>query len=196
MHKKSGPKGLGSDVRSALIEAGCMLWHENGIDGVSLREVADRASVNPAMVRYYFKDKSGFEKALLDTGLSKLLAGVPEEASFQDTFEAAFSSLNTMPWLVMLILRTVHLGDSLREYAMENYFSHLWGRLGASMLADSKMDLLCVMSMLVFPQVSRASNGSSFQNFDEDFIKSYAAHVNGLFSSKNNLSNSSALNVN
>lgn len=178
---RAGPKGSNSDVQGALIQAGCVLYESHGLQGVSLREVAEHAGVNQAMVRYYFKDKSGFEVAMLDSGCKRLLAAIPDEEEFEITFRAAISALNSMPWLPILVLRTVHIGDSLREYFLTTHAPLLMAKFGAHLAIDTKFALLTVLSTLLFPQITRQVNGELLGiEFNDEFAADFAAYVNRL----------------
>ena len=181
MPQRAGPKGRDADVKAALIQAGCELYEEKGLEPVSLREIAERAGVNQAMVRYYFDDKHGFEEAMLDKGYETLLSTMPENESFEVTFRAAVSALNKMPWFTLLRLRTVLVGDAHRQYVAAKHFPLLLKRMRASLPQKSKFDLLCAMSMMDMPQVARRTVGPFFQvDYDDRFAADYAAHVNGL----------------
>ena len=181
MPRRSGPKGGNVDVKTDLLDAACILYEQKGLEHVSLREIADRAGVNQAMIRHYFGDKHGFEQALLDKGYQTLLSSMPEQEGFEETFRAAVSALNKMPWFTLLRLRIVLVGDTHRDYIWGKYFPKLLERLSTSLPADSPFDLLCVMAMLDMPQVARKTVGPAFQiKFDDDFAASYAAHVTGL----------------
>lgn len=65
------------DQDRALLAAGARLYPELGVDGLSVRRLAEAAGVNAAMVHYHFGNKEGFLRALL-----------------QDTYESLFSSLS------------------------------------------------------------------------------------------------------
>lgn len=183
--QRVGPKGTATDVRQGLIEAGCEMYAEHGLQGVSLREVAERAGVNQAMVRYYFKDKSGFELAMLDSGAQRLLTVIPEDADFETTFRSAVCALNSMPWFPVLVMRTVHIGDSLREYFLATYVPTLMARLGRHVAGSSEFGFLSVLSLLVMPQITRQMSSEVLGiQFDDEFAASYAAHVNRLVAPK------------
>lgn len=178
MARRAGPKGRGSDVKADLIQAACALYEEKGLEPVSLREIAERAGVNQAMIRHYFKDKHGFERALLEIGYHELLTAMPTGEGFQETFEAAVSALNKMPWFTLLRLRLVLVGDAHRDYIWDTYFPQLMQRLNRSLPAKARYNLLCAMCMMDMPQVARKTVGPAFKiDFDDAFAKDYAAHV-------------------
>jgi AcrR family transcriptional regulator len=51
--------------RSALLAAGAELFHERGYDGATVREIGDRAGVDPALIARYFGGKEGLYLAVL-----------------------------------------------------------------------------------------------------------------------------------
>lgn len=181
--RKLGPKGSGADVKRTLLEAGHAVYEERGLDGVSLREVAERAGVNQAMVRYYFKDKQGFEMAMLDDGVETLLSGLPEGGSFEQTFSAAVGGLNALPWLPLLMMRTVYVNDTLRSHFVTHHAPRLAAKIAFQLPSSNQYALLSVISMLVFPQLARRAIGPALGiNYDNQFASDYAAHVAGLVS--------------
>ncbi|MBW2374153.1 MAG: helix-turn-helix transcriptional regulator, partial [Deltaproteobacteria bacterium] len=68
----------GPGVREALLEAARSLFAARDFRAVSLREIAAEAGVSPAMVHYYFGDKTGLFDALLDATFSGLLERLRE----------------------------------------------------------------------------------------------------------------------
>ncbi len=54
------------DQRAAILGAAMEEFGANGYDGTSIRAVARRAEVDPALVHHYFGDKTGLFAALLD----------------------------------------------------------------------------------------------------------------------------------
>jgi AcrR family transcriptional regulator len=52
----------GADSRSRLLDAATLLFIEKGYRSVSIREIADRAETNSALISYYFGDKEGLFK--------------------------------------------------------------------------------------------------------------------------------------
>ena len=60
------------EAREVLIHAAAQRFAAQGSDGTSLREVAEDAGVTPAMVAYYFDDKSGLLEAVVRKALETL----------------------------------------------------------------------------------------------------------------------------
>lgn len=54
------------NTRIALIKAAGKLFTENGIEGTSIREIAKAAGTDSSMIKYYFGNKDGLIKAVID----------------------------------------------------------------------------------------------------------------------------------
>ncbi|MCA1694235.1 MAG: TetR family transcriptional regulator [Actinobacteria bacterium] len=80
-----GRRPVREDTRAVLITAAGEVFTERGYDGATVRAIADRAGMDPAMVNHWFGGKDGlFLAALqipLDPGqiLPRLLDGDPEQ---------------------------------------------------------------------------------------------------------------------
>jgi AcrR family transcriptional regulator len=65
-NKRRGRRPAGADTKSALVEAAKEVFSEQGYEGATVRAIAKRAGVDPAMVNHWFGGKEGlFAKAVL-----------------------------------------------------------------------------------------------------------------------------------
>ncbi len=75
-HKTAGrrPKSRQAtgDTRAAILKAARRVFAQRGLDGASIRDVAEAAKVNTAMIYYYFKDKEDLYRAVLADSFSAL----------------------------------------------------------------------------------------------------------------------------
>jgi TetR/AcrR family transcriptional regulator len=184
-----GPKGGEADVKGALLAAGHALYRDRGFDQVSLRDLADKAGVNQAMVRYYFKDKHGFLAAMLDQGFDRLLEAAPADDAPAAVFEALIIQLNAMPWLPALMMQCVHMSTELRAHFLTRhaprFVAMLRGAIPQRRGLDPSYAVLSVISMLMFPQLARPVAGSVFGlRFDKNFAKGFADHMAALLGSQ------------
>ncbi|GAB4074972.1 transcriptional regulator RefZ [Barrientosiimonas marina] len=46
-------------TKQKVIDAASLLFFQNGFDGTSVRDIADKAAVNVSLISYYFKSKQG-----------------------------------------------------------------------------------------------------------------------------------------
>jgi TetR/AcrR family transcriptional regulator len=56
---------MDGDTRAAILAAARRVFAERGLDGTSVREVAEAARVNNAMIYYHFKDKDDLYQSVL-----------------------------------------------------------------------------------------------------------------------------------
>lgn len=64
---------LPQEAREKLLAAATKLFAEKGYAGVSIRQLAEAAGVNSAMISYYFGGKEGLYEAVLSTLYERLL---------------------------------------------------------------------------------------------------------------------------
>lgn len=66
----------GTERRAALLDAAQEILAEKGLPRVTVREVAERAGVKPALVNYYFGSKHDLLRAVADRISAKLLDSI------------------------------------------------------------------------------------------------------------------------
>ena len=59
-------KDAAGDARSQLLDAACAIMRQGDIEDVSLSELSKRSGLNSALVKYYFGNKAGLLRALID----------------------------------------------------------------------------------------------------------------------------------
>ena len=67
--KSDQPAG---DTRAAILAAARRLFAQRGFEGASMREVAEAARVNNAMIYYHFKDKDDLYRAIIHDSVAGL----------------------------------------------------------------------------------------------------------------------------
>jgi AcrR family transcriptional regulator len=105
-------------VRGELIAAARDLFLKYGYRAVSSRQIAAAARANPAMIHYYFGNKGGLYKAMLEQaigpGLAQLAAMLdapPSEASSVRMLETYMRIVSANPWIPGIMLREVFTPD-------------------------------------------------------------------------------------
>ena len=84
-------------TRERLLDAGLREFARVGFAGARLREIADAAGVQPALIHHYFTDKHGLYRAVLDRGLVET-----SEVSW-----SVLASARTMPELIAGFVSTL-----------------------------------------------------------------------------------------
>ncbi len=84
--KKESPPTLKNKTRSALVRAAGKLFARKGFEGTSVREICTEAKTNVSAVKYYFGDKIGLYKAVIEDGIDLIneLLPLPERLPDED----------------------------------------------------------------------------------------------------------------
>lgn len=119
--------GQPGEAREALLDAARELMAERGLPRVTVREVAERAGLQPALVNYYFGGKDELLRAVVADVAGRTLARVAESVATQGspekrlsaTLRAMIASLSEEPYAPRLIVEQVLFGreDVIDEFA-------------------------------------------------------------------------------
>ena len=83
--KRRGRRPAGEDTKAALLEAARTVFIDQGFDGATVRAIAARAEVDPAMVNHWFGGKEGLFAAAVELPVTpewirqRVLPGPPEQ---------------------------------------------------------------------------------------------------------------------
>lgn len=138
---RRGRRGSGGETRAALLAAARAAFIEHGYSGATVRDIAGRAGVDPAMVRHWFGDKKGIFTAAValpvdpDRVLPLLLDGPVERLAermlrvFLSTWDSAGGGEFTA------LVRSLSTGEQaarlLREFLTTTLLEPLLHALGA-----------------------------------------------------------------
>ena len=117
-------------TRNRILEAATELFSINGVDGTSVRAIAERCGLSDPAVYYYFPSKSALLDALWDARLearTERSSGADEGAtlSLAGIVDAALDSAAQMDSQLRLLLRQVLAGDQAAQ-AMRNQSKGQW----------------------------------------------------------------------
>jgi len=161
------------ELQSKLLDISEELFAEYGYAATSIRNIADTAGVNPALVHYYFRTKRGLLVAVLDRALEPMAESFAalQEADATEAFEVAsllFGMVRRHPSMPRLIVREVLLsGGEIHAYFIEHFAHRLGGALPGLLEKQKERgrlnpDLepgaaaLMLLSLCVFPCVARS----------------------------------------
>lgn len=83
-HRPRGRRPAGEDTKAVLLSAARVEFTERGFDGATVRAIAERAGMDPAMVSHWFGGKDGLFVAAMEIPvdpaeiMSRILDGPPE----------------------------------------------------------------------------------------------------------------------
>lgn len=189
------------DVRAALLAAARSLFARRGFHEVSTREIARAAKVNPAMIHYYFDDKEGLYRAMLETAFDHLVGEVRKLAAsaegtnpIADIVELYAETLARDPWIPRLMIREVLSdGAPFREEFIQRFAgpasvlvpSVMRQEQAAAHLRsdlDPRLATLSLMGMIVFPFLAFPVASRVFGlDLNDDFRRQFIAHTTKLF---------------
>lgn len=182
-------------VRERLLEAALALFTRHGFDGVSMRRLAREAGATPAMIHYYFGDKHGLFRALLEEVLGPRLAELEALAgrravTLADFMRSFIEMFAEHPWLPPLVFREVVDGPVAvrREFARRmagRVFPVLRAALAEEAAAGRLRDdldpvavVVSVMSLCVYPFLARPMIEEGLgQAVDGDFVERWRDHA-------------------
>jgi AcrR family transcriptional regulator len=168
--KPGRPKGE-RQTRAALIEAakGCFL--HNSYDQVSIRELARRAGVDAAMIRYYFDSKVGLFETMVRETIAPVASMFKQALKNQNNspealMRAYYRIMERTPALPRLIFQTLNQQASDEAFTIvSNVINEMIGYAGdwikelsdqqkLNPQLDPKWVRLSFISLMVFPLIT------------------------------------------
>lgn len=122
------PSGDSADLRERLLDAAIACYARHGIAATSLRAIATEAAVTPALLHYYFGDRSQLQQAVVEERLMpafdsvrvRLGAGGDAAALVAGFVTGISEAVERNPWLPSLWVREVLCeGGALRDLLFE-----------------------------------------------------------------------------
>lgn len=195
------PVGADDDVRSALLDAASKLFLKHGFERVTARQIAVAAATTPAMIHYYFGNKLGLFRAMLERAIApvrELIAGsLAQAGAVLDPALLIRMHMRTAaanPWIPTLIVNEVlaekgrFRGTFIKDVAGRQapLVIELLQRARANGSLREDLDVrlaaLSLLSLCMFPFLARAVAGPVLGlKFDDDEIERLIAHTARLF---------------
>lgn len=107
-------------AREQLLDTASEIMREGDIVDVSLSELSGRSGLNSALVKYYFGNKAGLLKALLERDMAFILRAVDTllakdmepEAKLRLHMDAVVNTFFRTPYIHRLLMRLIREGDT------------------------------------------------------------------------------------
>jgi TetR/AcrR family transcriptional regulator len=191
-----------ADIRSALMSAAKELFLKHGFAKVTARQIAAAAHTTPAMIHYYFENKVGLFRAMLQEAiepfgriLSTAVAagnGAPP-ADLAALIGGHVRTAVANSWIATLIVNEVlPEGGQFRAAFVRDIASRLLpmlvellehGRKNGTLRSDidPKLTALSILSLNVFPLISRPITGPVLGfKLESDDVERFIAHTTRL----------------
>jgi len=170
-----------------IIQAATEVFLEKGKDGARMQEIADRASINKALLHYYFRSKEKLHEEVFSNELKTFFRGVlgtfKESEDFQ-TFVKSFvnhyiDNISKHPKLVRFILWEIENGGEnlskiILETMQENNFqskqiiARIQNEISANRIRqlDPPNLMVSLIGMCLFPFIAKPIIESIIPNID------------------------------
>jgi AcrR family transcriptional regulator len=186
-------------VKQQLLEAARQLFLSYEFKAVSIRQIAEIAGVNGAMVNYYFGGKRGLYLAMVEQVVKSMEAPLNEmrqqkTQSVSDFITAYMQFLGNNPWWPNFMIREVLFGEEEFRETVAQKFSESFAQVliqavGHEVEAGNFRDGLkpelatwSLMGMMVFPFLSRPIAQRVLQSeIDASNIDNLIRHTCDLF---------------
>lgn len=158
-------------ARAALIEAARNSFLHNHYDRVSLRQIAQKAAVDPAMIRYYFGSKAGLFETMVRETFAPVVEMLRKNSRNQtdsplDLMSTYYKMMASSPALPRLVFQVLQQQSNPQAYQiLSTVFRDIFGSAGewVFMLAeqqqlnpnlDPNLVKLSFVSLMVFPLIA------------------------------------------
>src|SRR5262245_22009367 len=128
------PEAADADVRGQLLDAAEKLFLKHGFERVTARELGDAAGTSAAMIHYYFGNKLGLFRAMLDRAVEpfrQLIAGALAQEGglvpdLRTLIAAHMRTAAANPWIATLVVNEVFPDKGrFRTMFVRNFASRL-----------------------------------------------------------------------
>jgi len=186
------------NLKTQILDTAEQLFTDHGYAATSIRNIADNAGVNPALVHYYFGNKHTLLEAVLQHSLEpmvKALASLKtrESASIEDIATLLIPMAAAHPNIPRLLTREVLLpGGEMQDFFLEHLAPQLGGALPALLESEKnagklRADIdpayaaLMVLAVCFFPFIARSLAEPVFGiNLGTDGADTLTQHVSEL----------------
>ncbi len=202
MNKKGRPAKDDNNARQLLIDAARKKFVSKPYDKVSIRELAQTADVNSAMIKYYFQSKEGLYKAMVlevtgqVMGNFKVHLASSNLNNIEDFFRSFYQVIKQSPEFPLLMLKELILNQGvcrsyfIDEMGMDHFkiIDQVYSRFKQAGKLKEDVDPLffrmSLMGLILFPWHSRKLvEETEGITYDDEFIEKLIKHNAALMQS-------------
>ena len=160
------------DLKKQILDRAEKLFADDGYAATSIRHIAEKSGVNPALVHYYFGSKKQLLQNVLERVLEPMGLAIAElkngSGASPETISRLLVSMSARhPNIPRLLIREVFLpGGEMQQYFAENMAPRLGGALPALLEreksagrlredSDPAISAMLIMAVSIFPFIAR-----------------------------------------
>jgi len=188
----------GVDRREDILNIAEKLFALKGFSATAIREIADEAEVNSAMVHYYFGSKQKLLEAVMDRVFEPLAEAIDsmqdqQQVDIQDFVKLFFSTISSHRYLPQLVVREIFLpGGKMQQQFLQHFAPRLGGRLPGMLKSEQQAGrlsnefqpehtALMILSLCIFPMIARPAAEKALNiSYDEAGLKTISRHISQL----------------
>ncbi|PKG80883.1 hypothetical protein CXF85_22535 [Colwellia sp. 75C3] len=195
MNKVGRPLKDDNVARQLLINAARKMFIKKAYDKVSIRELANTAGVNSAMIKYYFHNKEGLYKAMVKEVTAQVMTNFMHHLkssnlnNLEDFFRSFVEVIKQSPEFPILLLKEVMLNQGV----CKNYFINTMGTDHLKIFdmvftrfkqagklredVDPIQFRISLMGLIMFPWYTRDLMGEMEGiKYDDEFLEKMIVH--------------------
>ena len=160
------------DLKKQILDTAEEFFADGGYAATSIRKIADKSGVNPALVHYYFGNKKLLLQSVLERAVEPMGMAIAEMKNGPDASPELIANLLVSmaakhPNIPRLLIREVFLpGGEMQQFFVENMAPRLGGALPALLDreksagrlrgdCDPAISALLIMAVSIFPFIAR-----------------------------------------
>jgi len=160
------------DLKKQILDTAEELFADSGYAATSIRSIAEKSGVNPALVHYYFGSKKLLLQNVLERTLEPMGQAIAKmkadsDASPESIARLLVSMAASHPNIPRLLIREVFLpGGEMQQFFTENMAPRLGGALPALLNreksagrlredSDPTISAMLIMAVSIFPFIAR-----------------------------------------
>lgn len=177
------------NLKKQILDTAEELFSDSGYAATSIRRIADKSGVNPALVHYYFGHKKLLLQSVLDRALKPMVEAIAQmkdspEASPELIARLLISMATNHPNIPRLLIREVFLpGGEMQQHFADNLAPRLGGALPALLDreksagrlhkdSDPAISAVLILAVSIFPFIARTMAEPVLGiRYDEDGIE-------------------------
>jgi len=188
------------DTRSAILAAARHVFAERGLSGASMREVAEAARINNAMIYYHFKDKDHLYRSVLNDSFAAMneiwndplfASEAPVQRQIEKYVECFIRFQQNNEELHRIMAMDFAGSGGKITWICENYFTDNFTRLadlfrkgmknGELVRCDSSIAVSSIIGMIVHNFIMQPMAEHVYGKRVDLSPKKFGAFVTGLF---------------
>lgn len=171
-----------SSTEEKIYEAARKIFIQKGMEGARMQEIADEASINKALLHYYFRSKENLFKAVFKDIFSKFLLKTresfqsdrPDKEKIMGLIESYIDLIHANPYVPQFIINEINrdpkvLKDLMFETGIEpQEILRIFVKRSEKINIDPRHIIVSILGMVIFPIAAKPLVKMVYFNNDQE----------------------------